>query len=366
MAAEQSWPHTLAQDAHFETATSTHTMGTSLLRYVQPKIHQDIRNHKWSKILVRGHYTRKPPATPADNEKKDKPFNWHRPTAEILDKDTIALNCFPGMDYVQHYAGLVATYLAANGKDPSVVQCLLPTKAECMEPFTQSNLREMGNVDVVVLGYTAHLTRFVKGKWDGRETEDSIFGWQKHVLSNGQIVAFLGCMPSFWGDISGHLILALQMLNNVKCVIYVGKAGSLNDDDRPNEIIGTGNRSYIGPRIVQWTNVLAKSSTISSKILEGDHVTVNSPLCESLEWLQHWEQKCRWVDCEVGHMADVSNTGGTAYGYLHVVSDNIAKPYPYNLSNEHLEAVISRREILFRELEVVLQLFFDQWSSENL
>lgn len=363
---ERPEPHGGQQNTPFDTASSTtHTMGQSLQDYVRHKIHQDIRNHNWSKILVRGLYTRKAPATPADNEKGDKRFNWHRPTAEILDNDIIALNCFPGVDYVQHYAGLVATYLAANGKDSSIVQCILPTESDCLEPFIGSNLRDMGNVDIVVLGYISHLTRFVAGSWEGRENEDSIFGWKKHVLSNGQVVAFLGCMPSFWGDISRYLVRALQQLNNVKCVIYVGKAGSLNENDRPNEIISTGNKSHIGSRIVQWTNVLAQPSTISSKILNGDHVNVNSPLCETLDWLQQWKQRCRWVDCEVGHMGEISNAGGTAFGYLHVVSDNVARPNFYNLSNEQLDAVVQHREMLFRELEIVLQAFFDQWNTER-
>ena len=43
-------------------------------------------------------------------EKNDKIFNYKRPTV-FLNEDVTIINCYPGMDYVYHYASLIKTYL---------------------------------------------------------------------------------------------------------------------------------------------------------------------------------------------------------------------------------------------------------------
>lgn len=62
----------------------THTMGSSLFRYLDINVHQDIRERQWSQIVVEAHRNRTPPARVCAIEEKDKPFNWHRPTTTIL------------------------------------------------------------------------------------------------------------------------------------------------------------------------------------------------------------------------------------------------------------------------------------------
>jgi hypothetical protein len=344
----------------------THTMAASLYDYVTPKVHIDIRKGDWCRIIVHGLYTRTPPARVTDTEKRGKPFNWQRPTATSIDMQTIQLNCFPGIDYVEHYAGIIATYLLLAGKDPTVVQYSLPTESECAASFLHSNLEKMGEVDIVVVGYVHHLGKFVNGVWQGRgTTEKDLFAWQRFHTRKGRSVAFLGCLVSFWGDISGHLVRALQQLNKVKCVLYVGKAGCLHPELEPNEWIATGDRSLIGGEVVCWDNVLHEDLKLSSIILEGSHVTVASPLCETRTWLQEWSLLCSWVDCEVGHMARASKQGGTSFGYLHIISDNISRDYLHNLSNEHLEAVVASRKKLFCEVELILDSFFAHWDCPD-
>lgn len=353
-----------SQSLSVDTARiNAHSMGGSILEYVLPKIHQDIKKRDWSLILVRGFYDRSSSVVLADTEKTEKPFNWHRPTTTVLDSSTISLNCFPGRDYVQHYAEVVAAYLISISKDPSVVRYVVPTREECMKPLLQSNLKDMGEVDVVTVGYVHHLLRFIGPTWQGKDTEN-MFAWQKFGSPQGRTIAFLGFMPSFWGDISGNLVHMLQVLNHVKCVLYVGKAGTLDPKDHPNELIASGHRSHLGDRIVSWVNVLGPDLLKSPKILEGDHVTAHSPLVQTADWLEHWSQRCRWVDCEVGYMADESAKGGTEFGYLHIISDNVTKAHLHDLSNEELEEVKSRRRLLFHEIENVLESFFDRWNDK--
>lgn len=91
----------------------THTMGSSLSEYLRMKVHPDIQNHRWSRIIVKGEHQRDPSKVSISTiEKKDKPFNWQRPSASFPSSETVQLHCFPGTDYVQHYAAITATYLS--------------------------------------------------------------------------------------------------------------------------------------------------------------------------------------------------------------------------------------------------------------
>lgn len=54
--------------------------------------------------------------------------------------------------------------------------------------------------------------------------------------------------------------------------------------------------------------------------------------------------------------------GGTRFGYLHIVSDNLAEKYEYDLSNERARQVLDDRERLLNEIEVILGMFFDSWD----
>ncbi|KFY36869.1 hypothetical protein V495_07562 [Pseudogymnoascus sp. VKM F-4514 (FW-929)] len=336
-----------------------HTMQAPLLEYVSQKIHQKIKSQVWSCILVRGAYLRSHPAIPADCEKQHKRFNWHRPTATVVSDTTLVLNCFPAVAYVQHYAGLVATYLALTGGDPRIVQYVPPTVDQCMEPFLKQNLSEMGQVDVVVVGYVYRLTRLFSKAEDGTP-----FAWEKQTLPNGRTVAYLECMASFWGDAAGYLVRALQRLNGIKCVIYLGKAGSLRPPDlQPNEWIVTGERSFMGENSVVWHNVLLDEAKKSSRVRQGDIVTVPSPLCESQEWLSCWQTRCDWVDCELAHMVEASKEGNTDVGYLHIISDNVARPFGETLANEHNSGVQARRKVLFQEMEDILERFLENYGK---
>lgn len=343
----------------------THCMRDFLYYYVQSKIHSEIRNQTTKRILVQGCYARKPPVKITDSEKLDKPFNGYRPTTTV-ENDTLILNCFPGKDYVKHYASLVHTYLSITGRNSPIVEYRIPTEEECMKPLVDSNLGRMGRVEIAIIGYVQHLAHSIGGMWEEEEegegegeNDDKMFSWQKFKSRDGRSAVLLGCKPSFWGDTAGRLVRMLSRVNGVKCVIYIGKLGSLQPGDIPNELLATGNCSYLDNKLIWWKNVLQRDLCSSSLVAEGKVVTVQTPLCESLTWLEEWKPKCRWVDCEVGHIAEACNEGDMEFGYLHIVSDNLTKPHPYNMSNERLEAVTSNRGKLFQEVQLILKSFFD-------
>ena len=156
-------------------SVQTHTMGQSLFEYLRMKVHPLIHNNHWS----RGEYQRDPSVVCISSiEKKDKPFNWQRPTASVAGSKTLQLHCFPGVDYVQHYAAISATYLSLERGQQDVVDYTLPSQHECLEPFLNSNLAEMGAVDIIVVGHVHGLERWNRGPWEG-SSSNKLFSWKK-------------------------------------------------------------------------------------------------------------------------------------------------------------------------------------------
>ncbi len=52
--------------------------------------------------------------------------------------------------------------------------------------------------------------------------------------------------------------------------------------------------------------------------------------------------------------------GGTEFGYLHIISDNLVGKYSHDLSNERVTAVLVGRKRSLSEVEDVLSRFLDQ------
>ncbi|KAH8725377.1 hypothetical protein GQ44DRAFT_707001 [Phaeosphaeriaceae sp. PMI808] len=346
-------------------SVDTHTMGDSLFKYLHMKIHPDIDEKEWAAIIVKGHHSRAGSSCVAVNEKTDKPFNWQRPTTHKPREDVLELLCFPGLDYVEHYAAIVATYLSLKQKSTDVVSHHLPTPFQRMEPLVNSNLKNMGQVDVAILGYVHRLDRFTSGgTWEG-DDDNELFSWKIKTMANGTKVAFIGCRICFWGDIGGNVVRTLQQINNIKCAIYIGKLGTLRSEYRPNTILATGSSSVVYGTPVSWTNVLANATRGSTIVKHGPHYSLPSVLEETKEWLEDKKASYDWVDPEIGQMGKASNEGGTSFGFLHIVSDNLAQKYAYDLSNERERQVVQSRKILFAEINEIMDKFLQEWDSRQ-
>lgn len=341
---------------------ATHTMGQSLYQYLAIKTHDDIRDRTWSKIRVIGKHSRSPPARLSSTEKSNKPFNWQRPSTVEAANDCLELHCFPGDDYVGHYAAITATYLHLMKKDGSRVEYGIPSQAERLMPLLHSNLAQMGKTDIVIVGYVHGLTDFVSGSWEGGDS-DQIFGWQKRRLPDGSSVGFLGCRVSFWGDIAGNVVRALQKLNSAQCILYIGKLGSLRAEQEPNRWLATGSTSSVKGEEINWPNVLEPFALKSELVKQGVHYSLPSVLDETKDWLSSTIRKFDFVDPEIGHMAKASLEGGTMFGYLHIISDNVARKYLYDLSNERARRVLYDRSVLVQEIQKVLKDFLAHWAS---
>src|SRR5690348_5538019 len=85
-------------------------MGSSLRQYLRIKVHQKVLERAYDGITIVGAYVRSHPSVIFQGEKRDKPFNWQRPTARVIDNH-LYVECFPGYDHVEHYAEITAAYL---------------------------------------------------------------------------------------------------------------------------------------------------------------------------------------------------------------------------------------------------------------
>jgi hypothetical protein len=96
-------------------------------------------------------------------KERDKLFKWQRHTTLHPSPGDLELQCFPSLDYVEHWATIVATYLALNRKSPEIDKFGLPTRTEQMKPRVESNLKTPDDVDVDILGCVQGVGRFTSG-----------------------------------------------------------------------------------------------------------------------------------------------------------------------------------------------------------
>jgi hypothetical protein len=90
-------------------------------------------------------------------------------------------------------------------------------------------------------------------------------------------------------------------------------------------------------------------------IRHGVHATSPSILLEDTRWLAGQDGR-QFVDPEIGHMGRAAACAGIEFGYLHVVSNNLAAAYPADLSNERLSHVIERRARLLDRIHEIIRL----------
>ena len=312
-----------------------HSMGDSLKEYINIKIPEFIFDSKYKKIYVVGNYDRSQGIS--YKEKSDKMFNFKRPTF-IINKDAIYVNCYPGIDYVFHYASLIKTALKLLEIEKEVITCF-PTPKEIIREVKKSNISCIPKCKVAILGYVTGLNYLSNDlNWNG----NGDFLWKK-IDTNKLLI---GCKHSYWGDIFGYVVSALAKMGFEK-VIYVGKLGTLNEELIPNETIATGNKSmFLNGKIIEWNNIF--KSVNEEAIKEGIHFTLPSIIQENKQWVDKMNGKINYVDPEIGHMANSANINNIEFSYLHIISDNLSKKYAEDLSNERKNEIIIKRKKLLK------------------
>ncbi|SPN99769.1 uncharacterized protein DNG_02620 [Cephalotrichum gorgonifer] len=352
-------------------------MGEALHDYIFQRVHQDIQRKEWREILVTGSLRRGPPAAKSlwETERPGRAFNFQRPTATCLNDDTIELHCFPSQSFVEHYKTVLDFYLFLSGKSGCILRAIPPPPSEPLETFRRSNLPQLGPVDIVIVGEVHCLPGLPPGSWwKGRDIpEEDLFAWEKYPSPTGKTITLLGCKEGLWGEAAGAIIHALKQMSDVQCALYVGKVGALTGEYAPNEWIATGSEVLLRPedRPILWKNPLEDVIRgYKGVVASGELLTVASPLCETKEWLQQrkeWLQQrsesATWVDCDTGHMAAAAKDVSVQFGYLHIVSDNLAAKYKGDLSNEDCVDVTASRSGQYRKIENIISDFASSWDT---
>ena len=319
-----------------------HSMGDSLPRYVESRVHEWVDDTSVSRIVVLGSYDRS--LCISSKEKRDKLENWQRPTA-CRTGGTLELHCFPGRAYVFHYASLVATYLDLCGRDPTIVDLRLPDAASCADQLLATGLADVSPTSAVVV---ASGNVFLQP--EGAQWVDHGECLSRVEVVGGEPVTWLAIKHTFWGDIAFHLGRLLAE-RGFPQIVFVGKLGSLVPDHVPNETIASGCTSLVGGTEIRWVNLFDGHVQIES----GRHVTLPSVLQETNGWVAERTPEYQYVDPEVGNLAAGTLDGGAAFSFLHIVSDNLSQRYAADLSNEREEFVRKRREATYHRLGGLLR-----------
>lgn len=337
------------------TYPDDHTMRESIYEYISMKFPTAILDPGIKKIVVRGRYNRSTGISSI--EKKGKRFNFKRPTTERIG-NTIYVNCFPGKDYVFHYASMIKSYMVFH-ELAIEVRMEIPDDYVCRRAVKQTNLKEIPKVPIVIMGYVEGMEKLSSDRiWTG--TGD--FKW-KHIRFKDEDAIILGCEFSYWGDIAGHVVAELADLG-VKVIIYSGKVGSLNGDILPNVSLATGNWSIMPDgEIVEWDNLFKDIK--AANVYFGKQATLPSVMQETKEWQLNKGAEISFVDSEIGHMARSAAMNGIQFSYLHVISDNLGSKFDTDLSNERREDVLANRKKLFAQICDVLEDCFNNGENKT-
>jgi hypothetical protein len=322
---------------------AAHTMGAdSLLRYLTIKVHHLIQNEPWDTITVTGRYDRS--TVISRYEKTGKQFNWQRPTAKVSGRH-LTITAFPGDDYVHHYGLIISTYLSIAGRNAGHVAYQLPDSDTCRTAVELLDVDLDG--DLVVIGWGLEHLAPAGGVW----TSGPGYAYQ-HATIHGRNVVYLGYRHSIWGDVAGRVVSRLAALG-AGDVVYVGKVGALSPDIEPNTALATGRCSLVGGELVEWDDFFGGLADDQPGLHTGIHVTSPSILLENRDWLAQHAQHA-FVDPEIGPMGAAAHQAAIGFGYLHVISNNLARRYPADLSNERHDDVIRRRALLTNRIREII------------
>ncbi len=324
-----------------------HVMNEALPKYIVNKIHSLLKTNieLFSRIKIIGNYDRG--IHISRHEKNDKLFNFKRPTA-FVDGYILHISCFPGNDYIYHYAKLVSTYLHINNIKKEV-SYLPPSQSSIEYAFTKTNINDIPNADIIIFGNIDKIGLFENKDFEGCGD----FLWKIGKINNKKVL-LLGCTFSIWGSTGYDFIKMLAKNNNFSTFIYIGKLGTLSSGIRPNEFIATGSESLIEGKVVSWNNIF--NNIKNDKIILGKHITYPSVLDETKKEMDFYKSKYDFIDPEIGNMAVACKEFNKQFSFLHIISDNIINhSKSKNLSNERKASILKKREKLFKEIGKIIK-----------
>jgi hypothetical protein len=105
--------------------------------------------------------------------------------------------------------------------------------------------------------------------------------------------------------------------------------------------------------LVSWDDFFGDFASAHADVHRGLHATSPSILLENRDWLAK-HAAYDFVDPEIGPMGAAARQAGIRFGYLHVISNNLARHYPDDLSNERHLDVLRRRAVLIDRIRDII------------
>lgn len=315
------------------------------MRYIEIKIHHLIKERDFDEIIVIGEYDRVNSILHR-GEKTDKQQNWQRPTA-VFGKDDkqLIIKCYPGREYVKHYANLIASYLKLKGNNHTQVYYMLPDENACWDPILNSGIASIPKGDIVVVGHGLEEISQTEN-WQGNDQ----FLWAQKNMA-GKTVTFIICQHSFWGDILERIATVLIDLG-YKHIFYTAKVGGINRELLPNESLATGSVSIVEGELVEWKNWL--DGVEYPNLNYGKHFNSGSVVLENKDWVEHFKN-FDFVDSDTGFIARAAKNHGARFGYVDFVSNSLTVSHDEDLSNERLPLILEKREKLKQDIRKIFE-----------
>ena len=105
---------------------------------------------------------------------------------------------------------------------------------------------------------------------------------------------------------------------------------------------------------MSWDDFFGGFAAAQRGVQTGLHVSSPSILLEDRDWLARRTTSYAFVDPEIGPMGAAARQAGIRFGYLHVISNNLAARYVADLSNERHSDVLRRRAILVDRIRTII------------
>ena len=310
-----------------------HSMGKPLLRYLDIKMHHLIDEREYDEIVVLGEYDRT--CVISKKEKDGKTINWQRPTAEISN-DVLYVKCFPGFDYVMHYACMISSYLSLKGRKSDHVSYVLPSDDTCWDALPSRLFSNIPNGDIAIIGWgLPEISQIYT--WQGNQQ----VLWAEKVV-NQQRVVYIIFQHSYWGDIIERVTVRLAE-KGFDRIIFTAKVGGISETDIPNKTLLTGDNSFLNGRHIKIDKNIFRDLTYKN-LRYANHFNSPSVMLENHRWIDCFSQHFDAVDSEIGYFLKAGHDMKIEVGYLHYVSNNLLFDTGENLSNEREPTVLLKRE----------------------
>lgn len=395
-----------------------HTMGHSLIRYIEVKIPVDyiykfVQTNNTQFHIVGMHFEHwdeyifhrkndfdkvsfKPVWEGAckskTNNKVEKKFNCIRPRLYECSKDgndIYIMVVTPGVDYLCHYAQMVIQFIDIIKRQNHALERYKNKELQIYHyfrleqymyqwtSFYQLNILQN---DIVIMGHVEVMQNYFKK----RKEFESIGEFKDYPIYSSCVcilntkagkkrVVLFGCKTSYWGELSGKIAKYIYS-KGAELIIYVSKVATLEGEEHilSRAIIPTYYQIWKQSvlNFHSFFKIVNDKSNTEKFQLSGLHVSVPTVVGEDYTQRESFNPTPNTLDDEASYIADVALKYRKKYGSIHLVTDYIRKSkdkhiiLQKDLSTEHL--FLEKKKEMFEKFgDIIVSSLLDYFSLET-